>query len=246
VSEFPTTHHSVVAATRSDDADLRRRAFERLIAAYWRPVYKYVRLRWGATSDDAQDLTQEFFLRAMEKRFFDRYQPSQARFRTFLRVCLDRFVSNQRVAASRLKRGGGAGFIRLDVESAEAELRAPDLGQPPDVEAYFREEWVRSLFTRAVDELGRRLEASGRQLAFRLFSRYDLEGPDAAEPPTYAGLAREFHLHVTQVTNQLHAVRRQFREIVLEELRAITAGEDEFRAEARELFGPGVHDIPLR
>lgn len=115
---FPTTRWSAIVAARSDNADERRRAFETLIAAYWKPVYKYIRLRWGKSNEDAKDATQEFFARVMEKEFLASYDPAKARLRTFLRVCLDGFVANLDKAAHRIKRGGDAQILSLDFETA--------------------------------------------------------------------------------------------------------------------------------
>ena len=75
--------------------------------------------------DDAADLTQGFFLRAFEKDFFAGFDPSRARFRTYLRTCLDGFVANARKADARLKRGGGVTLIPIDFDEAERELRLP-------------------------------------------------------------------------------------------------------------------------
>jgi DNA-directed RNA polymerase specialized sigma24 family protein len=106
-SAFPPTRASVVRAAASSDGEARRQAFGDLADGYWRPVYKYLRWRWRADRAEAEDLTQGFFARAYEKRFFDRFDPARARFRTFLRTCLDGYVANERQAAARLKRGGG-------------------------------------------------------------------------------------------------------------------------------------------
>ena len=102
MSDFPATRHSMVAAMRSAQPDDRRSAFDTLVTAYWRPVFKYVRLKWHATPEDAADLTQGFFLRAFEKDFFAAFDPSRARFRTYLRICLDGFVANARKADTLL------------------------------------------------------------------------------------------------------------------------------------------------
>src|SRR4051812_43139795 len=103
---FPATRYSVISAARSPDPNARRSAFALLVEAYWKPVYKYVRLKWQAAPEEAEDLTQAFFARAFEKDFFSSYDADKARFRTFLRTCLDGFISNERKAAQRLKRGG--------------------------------------------------------------------------------------------------------------------------------------------
>ena len=108
---------------RSDRVEVRRSAFDALAGAYWKPIFKYVRLKWRASPDDAADLTQGFFLRAFEKDFFRDFDPARAKFRTFLRTCIDGFVMNARKADARLKRGGGATLVPIDVEEAERELR---------------------------------------------------------------------------------------------------------------------------
>ena len=97
-------------AARSEQPDERRRALGVLIAAYWKPVYKYMRLRWGKDREEAKDLTQDFFSRLLEKDYLARYEPKKARLRTFLRVCVDRLVANEDKASRRLKRGGDLEF----------------------------------------------------------------------------------------------------------------------------------------
>ena len=109
---FPPTRLSVVARTRSADAETRRLAFATLIEAYWKPVYKYLRLKWRLDPEQAADLTQDFFAGTLEKDVLGRYDAERARFRTYLRLCLDGFVSNARKAEGRLKRGGGVAMVR--------------------------------------------------------------------------------------------------------------------------------------
>ena len=92
---FPVTRLSAIIASSSANQEERTRAFEVLVSAYWMPVYKYVRIKWNKQSEDARDLTQGFFAEAIEKNFFGRYDPKKARFRTFLRTCLDGFVANE-------------------------------------------------------------------------------------------------------------------------------------------------------
>jgi len=237
---FPTTQHSAVQAAKSDDVEIRRVAFGQLIAAYWQPVYVYLRLRWRSQPADAEDLTQEFFARALEKRYFDRYQPERTKFRTFLRVCLDGFMGNEHAARGRIKRGGQVRLVALDFAGAEGGLRPGDVASPEDPETTFRREWIRSLFALAVEDLKAWCGEAGKGLPFRVFQRYDLEGDDAGARLTYAAVAAELGIPATQVTNHLHAMRRQFRELLLARLRAVTGSEEEFRAEARELFGTRV------
>lgn len=233
-SRFPSTRRSVVAALAGDDDAATADAWDALARGYWRPVYAYVRLRWRAGHDDAQDLTQEFFTRARDRSYFAGYDPARARFRTFLRVCLDRFVLRERESASRLKRGGGMAAISLDDELRPGLEPADPAADP---ERDFEREWVRALLAGAVESLESRMAERGRSVAFRVFVAYDLEGPDAPERPSYESLARSHGISVTQVTNHLSAMRREFRREVLAHLRALTGSEEEFRAEARDLLG---------
>lgn len=244
VGSFPATRHSVVARLASQDLETRRVAFDVLVSAYWRPIYKYVRLKWRAGRDDAADLTQEFFARAFEKGSLSQFDPRRARFRTYLRVLLDGFVANERKAAGRIKRGGEIAFVSLDFAAAENELvhggawhgAQPQLSAVDD-DAIFRQEWVRTLFADAVEQMRQTLVASGKRTHFAIFERYDLAGDDAAERATYASLAREFGIPTTQVTNYLALARRELRRTVLERLRALCASDEEFALEAREVLG---------
>src|SRR6185369_2384767 len=189
---FPATRRSVVLASRDPDPEVRRTAFAVLVESYWKPVYKYLRVKWQTGEEDARDLTQSFFLAALEKGTFDRYDPARARFRTFLRTCLDGFAVNEHRAAQRLKRGGGMAPLSLDFDGAEEELaRQGAVGTIDAVnpEEYFHREWVRGLFARAVEELRRRCEEAGRDRRFAVFERYDLEEDSAR--PTYAALGKD-------------------------------------------------------
>ena len=106
-----------------------------------------------------------------------------------------------------------------------------------DLEAQFQREWARSLFSLAVESLRARCASMGKDVAFTLFERYDIDGAEASDRPSYAQLAAEHDLPVTQVTNHLHWARRELRAAVLQKLREITASEAEFRSEARALLG---------
>ena len=232
---FPPTRLSLVARTRSDDEETRQLAIGTLIEAYWKPVYKYLRLKWQLDPDDAADLTQEFFKTTLEKDVLGRYDAERARFRTYLRLCVDGFASNARKAERRLKRGGGVTTVPLDFQSAEGELRGYEPSVPADVDELFYQEWVRALFQRAVEDLRQSSRASGHSMMFTVFERYDLADP--SERPTYAALAGELGLTATTVTNHLAAMRRHFRRHVLDRLRDLTTSADEFEAEAKRLLG---------
>lgn len=233
---FPITRISAIVATRSVDQAERTRAFESLIAAYWMPVYKYTRLKWNKASEDAKDLTQGFFAEAMEKRFFDRYDPSKAKFRTFLRTCLDGFVANENKAATRIKRGGNATILSLDFDGAESQLMHSVQPAPNAIDEYFDREWARSVLSLALETFRAKMTEAGKVIHLRLFERYVLEEDEQARP-SYKTLADEFKITTSDVTNYLAYSRREFRGLVLDKLRELTATDDEFRREARALLG---------
>ena len=233
---FPPTRHSVVRAALSENAAIREEAFSELVAVYWKPVYKYIRLKWSVSNEDAKDLTQEFFTAAFEKSFFDPYDASKSKFRTFLRVCVDRLVANARKAAGRIKRGGQAEILSLDFEAAETELSRVHILPDGDLEDFFDREWIRGLFALAIDDLQRDCQKFGKLTHFALFQRYDLD-PGVEGRPTYAQLADEVQLSVTQVTNFLASARSEFRRHLLTRLRRITGSDEEFSNEARRLLG---------
>ena len=235
---FPVTNQSAIAAARSEDHVVRQRAFDTILTSYWKPAYKYIRLKWQANNEDAKDLTQGFFANVFEKNHFANYDARKASFQTFLRTCLDGFVANERKARKRLKRGGDANHFQLDFLSAEDEL-AMQTSYDLSPEDYFHREWVRWMFTMSLDALRERCEASGRKIHFQLFEAYDLhDDPDSSV--SYASLAKTFELEPATVNNYLAATRREFRRIVLDKLREITATDEEYRNEARSLLGVDV------
>jgi RNA polymerase sigma factor (sigma-70 family) len=236
---FPATRLSVIDRARSDDAAEQARALETLCAAYWKPVYKYVRLRWNKSTEDAQDLTQGFFAELLERDLLGKYDSAKSRLRTYLRLCIDSFVLNEDKATHRQKRGGHAPHLALDFPAAEGELRgvvmdAASIPSPQSLEQFFEKEWIRSLFAMAVEDLRELCAQRKRSQTFRLFEAYDLSG-DAEI--SYEKLAREFTIPVTEVTNNLAWARREFRSIALDRLRELSGSEEEFQREARAVFG---------
>ncbi len=236
---FPLTRRSVIEAVRSIDAEERALALEALCAAYWKPVYKYVRWRWNRPGEAAQDLTQGFFAELLERELLDKFDSSKSRLRTYLRVCVDSFVMNEDKAGRRQKRGGNVLHVALDFASAEEEFGATTMDpalipSPESLEQFFEKEWVRSLFALAVEDLRELCVARERERTFHLFEAYDLEGN---EKLSYEQLSREYGISVTDVTNALAWARREFRRNALDRLRGLCASEEEFQREARAAFG---------
>jgi RNA polymerase sigma factor (sigma-70 family) len=237
-ASFPVTRGSVIEAARSSQPDERRRALETLIAVYWKPVYKYIRLRWSKDNEEGKDLTQEFFARLLEKDFLGSYDAKRAKLRTFLRVCVDRLIANQEKADRRLKRGGDLQFLPLEFETADGELKQIGHPAPAQMEDFFDREWARSVFGLSVERLRKESEKNGKQTHFRLLELYEVE--DGGRQLTYEQVAQRFGLKTSDVTNYLAYARREFRRTVLEVLRTMTASEEEFQREVRSLLGTKV------
>lgn len=232
---FPQTNNSAIVAVRSEEPQIRQRAFDAILEGYWKPVYKYIRIKWNADNEDAKDLTQGFFVNAFEKNHFADYDSAKASFQTFVRTCVDGFVANQRKSEQRLKRGGGLEHVSLNFQGADDELALHPPASDLTPEQYFEREWIRSLFLHAVEMLRERCSETSNPVRFQLFERYDLE--ESTEKVSYGVLATEFGLTTTTVTNQLAAARRDFRKILLDKLRQTTATDAEFQKQARELLG---------
>lgn len=234
-SRFPTTRFTMVVRSGSTDSSVRRAAFDEIVSAYWRPVYKYIRLRWRVTREEAEDLVQAFFALAFEKRYFARYEKGKARFRTYFLRCLKGFLCNENRNARRQRRGGDAIHLSLDFETAEGEILERHLAVDADPDEVFYQEWVRHILDLAAGDLRRKYEAAGKQKQWAVFERYDLTA-EGSDRPRYEDLARQLDLPVTQVTNFLSAARRDLRALVISRLRESTSSEKELIAESERLF----------
>ncbi|MEO6325860.1 MAG: sigma-70 family RNA polymerase sigma factor [Thermoanaerobaculia bacterium] len=231
---FPPTRGSMIDAVRSAEASERERGLASLAEAYWQPVYRYVRLRFGRSHEEAADLTQTFFFEVVEKGLLARFDPRRGRLRTFIRVAVDGVVSDDWTASRRQKRGGGAVHLSLE-EPLTGFLPVTSPDAPDEL---FEREWARSMLERALEQLRATCEASGAILDFQLLTCYDLEDQEPGQSrPTYAELARRFDVSETTVTNRLAAARRGLRKAALALLRGTSAGENELRRDERTLFG---------
>jgi len=220
--QFPSTQLSLLEAA-SSGAALPNDALERVSALYWKPVYRFIRVKFRKNNEDAKDLTQSFFATALQREFFARFDPAKASFRTYLRMAVERFAANEHAAANRQKRGG-------DVEFEPVEEQAITTESPEDV---FEREWQRQLFALALDDLRAHCEASAKQVQFEIFEAYDLAGGGR---PSYSDLAARHGIAETQVTNYLAWARRMLRQFVTERLRGVTAGDRDLRDEMRRLW----------
>jgi RNA polymerase sigma factor (sigma-70 family) len=219
---FPSTQVSLIEAAAGEPL-----AMERVAALYWKPVYKFIRAKFRKDNEAAKDLTQDFFAAALEREFFQRFDPSKAGFRTYLRLAVERFAANQHEAENRQKRGGGVEFAVLE----DASVASPGAVESP--EEIYLQEWRRQLFALAVEDLRAECESAGKRAEWEIFEAYDLADD---ERPSYAALARRHGVAETSVTNYLAWARRRLRVLVTDRLRGVTSGERELREEMRRLW----------
>lgn len=218
--QFPSTDLSLLTAV---SGELSHRALGQVIALYWKPVYRFIRLKFRKNNEDAKDLTQSFFTMTVQRDFFRGFDPRRAPFRTYVRTAIDRFAANQLAAQKRQKRGGDVEFEQLDENLASTE----------SPEQAFEREWQRQLFALAVADLRAHCLASNKKLQLDIFESYDLAG---TERPSYSELAARHGIAETSVTNYLAWARRMLRTFVTRRLRGVTSGEAELRKELRRLW----------
>src|SRR5262249_38837516 len=155
-----TTHWSVVLAAGRGDTQQRDAALAKLCQAYWPPIYSYLR-RLGRGPEDAKDLTQEFFLRLIEKEYLDSVDRETGKFRSWLLVVLKRFLANEWDRAQRLKRGGGRQIVSLDAEDTEAGFLAEPVDERTPEQAYERR-WALAVLEQVGTRLQNEMIAAGK------------------------------------------------------------------------------------
>lgn len=223
------TAWSVVLGARDFSGADRERMLNRLIGDYWRPVYRFIRHEWNATPEEARDLTQDYFVHFMEHDLLGDVSPEKGRFRSFVRVTLQRFLSNRRRAENAQKRGGGRRVLPIDwvqaeVDDATARASGPEEG--------FDRLWATTVLDAAIADLQRELESQGRGAAFEQFRICCLESPGA----TYREAAQRHSTTEGSVRNAIFAVRKRLRARVRERVRESVAHESLVDSEVAHLL----------
>src|SRR5262245_50952047 len=225
---FPETRQDLLACLQGSDEASSRTALGVLARHYWKAVYLYVRVSWATTNEDGKDLTQGFFAWLLERGALRAFDPTRGTFRTYLKVMLRSFVSHQRAAGQRLKRGGGAAVVSLDQNLPVFEELVPDptTANPEDV---FDRQWVSDLVERSLERVRERCRNEGRETAFQVYDAYVLSAD--GRRPTYADLAGRFGLKERTVESYLEALRLEVRREIRAELARMTASDRELEEE---------------
>ncbi len=228
---FATTRWSQVLEAGRSPTPGSREALATLCEAYWYPLYAYVR-RWGYDADAAQDLTQEFFSRLLEKHFLRDADPARGKFRSFLLASLKHFLANERDRASAVKRGGRVHVVPLEVQTAEGryQLEPPD---PETPERVFERRWALILLDRTLDRLRDEWEHAGKADTFARLEGY-LTGDTETLP--YAALAATLAMTEGAVKVMIHRLRRRFGALLRDAIAETVSDPRQVDEEIRELF----------
>ena len=227
---FATTHWSVVLAAQAAHTLHAAEALENLCQTYWYPIYTFVR-REGYSAADAQDLTQEFFARLLEKNYLAQVEHQKGKFRSFLLASLRHFLADQRDRARAVKRGGGADCLSLDAQSAEDRYRLEPVDRM-DAEKIYERRWAMTLLEQALTRLRNENVAAGK---VELFER--LRDFVAGESDVSCGeAATQLGLTEGAVKSALHRLRQRYRELVREEIAHTVAEPAEIDTELRYLI----------
>jgi RNA polymerase sigma-70 factor (ECF subfamily) len=226
---FAPTRWSMVVAAAGGDSTNARKALEHLCETYWYPLYAFVR-REGHRADDAQDLTQEFFARLLEKNWLDAVDREKGKFRSFLLAAMRHFLANEWDRTNRLKRGGGQALLSLDAESAESRYALEPVDRMTADRIYERR-WALTLLEQVLARLRREFVAAGRE---RLFD--ELKPALTGEKLAYSEIAARLNLNEGAVRVAVHRLRLRYRDLVRAEIAETVAGEDDVDAEVQHLF----------
>jgi RNA polymerase sigma factor (sigma-70 family) len=228
---FATTHWSLVLSACDPQSPRSAEALEKLCRANWYPLYAYVRRR-GYSPEDAQDLTQEFFARLLEKNWVAQADQSRGRFRSFLLLVMKRFLAVEWHKAHTQKRAGGLRCVPLPLDTAETRYaREPaDTATP---EQAFEKQWALTLLETVLGQLRADYEQDGKGRLFEALKPC-LLGSRESQP--YAELAAALVMSEGAVKVAVHRLRERYRERLKAEIANTVASPADVDSELRHLF----------
>jgi RNA polymerase sigma-70 factor (ECF subfamily) len=231
MEHFATTRWSLVLDAGTELTPRGRAALATLCELYWYPLYAYLRRR-NHSAEDAQDLTQGFFARLLEKHALHIVDRTRGRFRSFLLASLDHYVSNERDRDRAQKRGGGTSPISLDAAMAEDryKLEPPDPWTP---EKIFDRNWALTLLGRVLERLRTDLHAEGKGELFDHLKVY-LAGEQGA--PSYREIGAALGMSEGAVKVAVHRLRRRYRDLLYDEIAQTVSTQEEVELELQYLM----------
>ncbi|MAD80656.1 MAG: RNA polymerase subunit sigma-24 [Planctomycetaceae bacterium] len=231
VSQFATTHWSLVLAAGEREDSGSQQALAELCQAYWYPVYAYVRRRVSDVHE-AQDLTQEFFARLLEKDSIGLADPSRGRFRAFLLTACKRFLVNQWHKARAAKRGGGQIPLSLDFESGESKY-VVEAVDSLTAERLYERQWALALLARVMERLREEFVNKNKVLHFEQLKQF-ISGSKGTE--AYGAAADALGISEGAVKVAAHRLRARYRDLLRYEIAQTVEEPKEVDDEIRSLF----------
>jgi RNA polymerase sigma factor (sigma-70 family) len=229
--KFTATRWSLVLAAQGDDTVQAASALAELCRIYWYPLYAFVR-RMGRTPEEAEDLTQEFFGRVIERSYFDAAVQAKGRFRAFLLTAFRHFLANEWDKARAQKRGGGATILSIDQQMAEERFDL-EPADPATPEMLFERQWALTVIEQSLGRLEQELAAEGKNEWFdALKSSLTLQD----QQMSHAELAARMGMSESAVKVTLHRLRKRYRALLRETIAQTVASPDEVDEEIRHLF----------
>jgi RNA polymerase sigma-70 factor (ECF subfamily) len=228
-SQFPSTAWSQIAAAQESDPVLARHTLALLLERYWKPVCSSVR-RMGLSDEDAQDLTQDFFIRFIQKDLVSRVDRARGRFRSFLRAAVSQLVWARWRRAARRPKERPAG----DDAARVADAAGPEAAPGEQADRAFAADFARQLVGVCTARLRAECEAMGKHVQWRAFeARYLAGGEDVA---TYAQVGQKLGLTAKQAGKQIELARRRFVRIVRSEVSHTLSSGEGVDQEIRDLL----------
>ncbi len=219
-SEFTPTLWSLVLQAREHS----REALEKLLQAYWKPVYFFIRRR-GTDVDEAKDLCQGFFTRFLERDSLKGVSREKGRFRSWLLAALKNYMINEAEREGAHKRGGGRSILSIDFRRAEIEFAVhPGTRETP--ERAFTRQWALSSMARALGAL-----AAGMSPA-----EFEALKPHLAGGPAYGSTAERLGISPSQLNNLIHRTRKRYRELLRQEVAGSLSDPELIDQEVRDLL----------
>jgi RNA polymerase sigma-70 factor (ECF subfamily) len=227
---FNTTHWTVVLDAGRADTTQAESALANLCEAYWPPLYAYVR-RSGYCKEDAQDLTQEFFARLLEKGWLSQADRNRGKFRSFLLSSMNHFLANEWRRSQAVKRGGGRAIVSLN-DTAETFYEA-EFASALTPEKLYERRWALSLFQRALGRLKSCYRGEGKAAVYDALK--DFLSSEAADGD-YARIGKKLGMKTGTVAKAVYDVRKRYRELVREEIAHTVTNPADVEEEMRSLL----------
>jgi len=229
---FLTTRWTVVLSAGKGGTPLADDALEELCRTYWFPLYAYIRRR-GHAKADAEDLTQAFFTRFLEKNYLRDLSAERGRFRAFLLAALKHFLANEWDKSQRQKRGGGSAHLSLDWQSADSQFQIADVSATAPDKAFDRE-WAIALLGKVIERLRDECLAEGREQQFETLKPFLTAGKGAA---SHADAAKTLGMEEGAVRVAVHRLRKRYRLLLRDEIAHTLADPAHVDEELCALFG---------